>query len=52
MSPGKHKIEWNAKDNEGNPVASGIYFYELSSFLYRKKENAFDSLNLFTNRNF
>ena len=39
MSPGKHKIEWNAKDNEGNPVASGIYFYELSSssFTARKK---------------
>ena len=39
LSPGKHKIEWNAKDNEGNPVASGIYFYELSSssFTARKK---------------
>ena len=39
ISPGKHKIEWNAKDNEGNPVASGIYFYELSSssFTARKK---------------
>ena len=39
MSPGMHKIEWNAKDNEGNPVASGIYFYELSSssFTARKK---------------
>ena len=39
VSPGKHKIEWNAKDNEGNPVASGIYFYELSSssFTARKK---------------
>ena len=39
MSPGKHKIEWNAKDDEGNPVASGIYFYELSSssFSARKK---------------
>ena len=39
LSPGKHKIEWNAKDNDGNPVASGIYFYELSSssFTARKK---------------
>ena len=39
VNPGKHKIEWNAKDNEGNPVASGIYFYELSSssFTARKK---------------
>ena len=39
VNPGNHKIEWNAKDNEGNPVASGIYFYELSSssFTARKK---------------
>ena len=39
MNPGTHKVEWNAKDNEGNPVASGIYFYELSSPSYtaRKK---------------
>ena len=39
VNPGKHKVEWNAKDNEGNPVASGIYFYELSSssFTARKK---------------
>ena len=39
MNPGKHKVEWNAKDNEGNPVASGIYFYELNtpSYTERKK---------------
>ena len=39
VNPGKHKVEWNAKDIEGNPVASGIYFYELnsSSFTARKK---------------
>ena len=39
MNPGKHKVEWNAKDSEGNPVASGIYFYELNtpSFTARKK---------------
>ncbi len=39
VNPGKHKVDWNAKDNEGNPVASGIYFYELSSpsFIARKK---------------
>ena len=39
MNPGRHKVEWNAKDNEGNPVASGIYFYELNtpSFTSRKK---------------
>ena len=39
VNPGHHTLEWNAKDNEGNPVASGIYFYELSSstFTARKK---------------
>ena len=39
MNPGKHKVEWNAKDSEGNPVASGIYFYELNtpSFTSRRK---------------
>ena len=39
LNPGKHSVEWNAKDSEGNPVASGIYFYELntSSFTARKK---------------
>ena len=39
VNPGKHKVEWNAKDNEGNPVASGIYFYELNtpSYTERKK---------------
>ena len=39
MKPGKHKVEWNAIDSDGNPVASGIYFYELNtpSFIARKK---------------
>ena len=39
INPGRHTLEWNAKDNDGNPVASGIYFYELSSpnFTTRKK---------------
>jgi len=39
VNPGRHTIVWNANDNEGNPVASGIYFYELSSstFTARKK---------------
>lgn len=26
---GSHTIQWNAKDNSGNPVASGIYVYKL-----------------------
>ena len=39
MSPGKYTMEWNASDEMGNPVSSGIYFYELrsQSFTSRKK---------------
>ena len=39
MNPGTYTMEWNATDEVGNPVASGIYFYELrsSSFTARKK---------------
>ncbi len=39
MNPGTYTMEWNATDEAGTPVASGIYFYELrsSSFTARKK---------------
>ena len=39
MSPGRYTMEWDATDEIGNPVASGIYFYELrsSTFTSRKK---------------
>jgi hypothetical protein len=39
LSPGAYTMEWDATDEMGNPVASGIYFYELrsSSFTARKK---------------
>ena len=31
MNPGRYTMDWNATDEIGNPVASGIYFYELRS---------------------
>jgi len=39
LSAGSYKHQWDATDDLGNPVASGIYFYELrsSSFIARKK---------------
>jgi choice-of-anchor B domain-containing protein len=29
LSAGKHLINWNGKDHNGSPVASGVYFYTL-----------------------
>ena len=26
-----HKVWWNGKDNEGNNVSSGVYFYKLET---------------------
>jgi len=28
---GRHKVLWNGRDNRGNRVASGIYFYQLDA---------------------
>ncbi len=28
--PGKHQVTWDGKDEEGNDLASGIYFYRLT----------------------
>ncbi len=30
-SAGEHTVQWNGTDSEGNPVASGVYLYRLSS---------------------
>jgi hypothetical protein len=27
--PGTHRVQWNGRDEQGNPVASGVYFYQL-----------------------
>ncbi len=29
MSGGIHEVEWNGRDGNGNPVASGVYLYRL-----------------------
>jgi flagellar hook assembly protein FlgD len=26
---GYHRVRWNGKDNNGNPLASGVYLYQL-----------------------
>jgi parallel beta-helix repeat protein len=28
--PGEHRVTWDGKDDEGNDLASGIYFYKLT----------------------
>jgi len=39
MKPGSHRIPWDGLSSSGNPVASGIYFYEIRTdgFSARKK---------------
>ncbi|MCH9008442.1 T9SS type A sorting domain-containing protein, partial [candidate division KSB1 bacterium] len=31
VEPGKHKIVWNGKNQNGIPVASGVYFYRIKA---------------------
>jgi len=31
MDAGSHEVEWNSTDEAGHPVASGVYFYRLST---------------------
>lgn len=31
MAPGRHEIVWNGRDANGQPVATGIYFYQILS---------------------
>ena len=31
-----HRVEWNGRNNAGNPVASGVYFYKLNAKNFTK----------------
>jgi flagellar hook assembly protein FlgD len=31
MSAGPHQVEWNGRDDGGNIVGSGVYFYRLAA---------------------
>ncbi|MEO0076602.1 MAG: C25 family cysteine peptidase [candidate division WOR-3 bacterium] len=36
QEPGNYQIVWDRKDNKGNIVANGIYFYSLSTTTHKK----------------
>lgn len=36
MSVGEHQVEWDGKDEMGNKVSSGFYFYQLKANNYNK----------------
>jgi flagellar hook assembly protein FlgD len=31
VEPGSHRVVWDGRDDHGDPVASGVYFYSLRS---------------------
>jgi flagellar hook assembly protein FlgD len=31
MSAGVHQVTWNGRDQDGRPVASGVYFYHIQA---------------------
>jgi flagellar hook assembly protein FlgD len=34
--PGEYRVIWNARDEKGNDVGSGVYFYKLEVENYQK----------------
>lgn len=36
LPAGEHDLQWNGKDNEGNPLPSGIYFIQMKAGIYQK----------------
>jgi len=39
MPPGLHRVEWDATDDAGHPVASGIYIYKLVADRFAAKKS-------------
>ena len=35
QTPGRYNVAWNRTDSDGNRIASGVYFYKLTSGNYR-----------------
>lgn len=35
MQPGTYSVEWNGLDNDGRPVSSGVYIYDLHAGPYK-----------------
>ena len=31
QNPGKHVVEWDGRNDAGDPVGSGVYFYRLTT---------------------
>jgi len=38
LPPGTHHVRWNGTNNDGRPVASGVYFYRMDAEDYQKTQ--------------
>ena len=38
IEAGIYNVNWNGKDSSGKPVASGVYFYRLSTPEYKQSK--------------
>lgn len=44
IEPGLHEIRWDGKDDNGNPVSTGMYIYQFSAF-YEESQTQFKKSN-------